>query len=386
MKKKIYLDNSAATKIDKKVKKKMIEVMEFFGNPSAMHKDGREAKKVYNNSKKDIAKILNCNQTEIIFTSSGTESDNLAIFGAVEENKKEKKHIITTKIEHHAVLYAFEELEKRGFKVTYLDVKKDGKVNMKQLKEAICQDTFFISIMYANNEIGTIQDIKKISKIIRKENKDIIFHTDACQAINYLDIDVQKLDVDLMSFSGSKIYGPKGIGVLYKNKNIKIKNQIFGGGQEMGLRSGTENIFLIAGIAEALKITEKIKEKETKRLAELQKYFIENMQDKISDIKINGSFKNRLVNNVNVSFDGIEGESILLLLDEYGIAVSTGSACASSDLNISHVLAALDIESKYGHGSIRFSFGRETTKKDLNYTLKVLEKIIKRLRSFSPIR
>jgi len=386
--KRIYLDNAATTKLDQTVKEKMIEVMDIFGNPSSMYKEGRLAKKIINESRNSVSKILNCDPQEIIFTGSGTESDNLAIFGIAEEYKKKGKHIITTKIEHHAVLNVMKESEKKGFEITYLDIKENGIIDIKELKESIRKDTILISIMYVNNEIGTIQPIKEISDYIKNIESEFkpIFHTDACQAINYLDINNEKLGVDLMTFSRSKNYGPKGIGVLYKNKKVNLKPIIFGGGQEMNFRSGTESLISIAGLTESLIITEEIKDLENKRLLELKNYFIKNLQENIKKLYINGDLEKRIPNNVHVSIEGVEGEALLLMLDEYGIAASTGSACSSEDLDISHVLKALNIPIENSHGSLRFSLGRETTKEEIYYVVKSLVKIIERLRSFSSIR
>ncbi len=382
--KRIYLDHAATTKLDKKVKEKIVEAMEIFGNPSSMYQEGRLAKSILFQQRKNIADILNCLPEEIIFTGSGTESDNLSIFGVVRNFKK--GHIITTKIEHHAVLHSMEQLEKEGFEITYLNIEKDGIIDIEEFKKALRKDTILVSIMYANNEIGTIQPIKEISEILKQQNHEIIFHTDACQAINYLDINVKNLGVDLMTFSGSKIYGPKGIGVLYKKSKIKISPIILGGGQEMNLRSGTESLIMITGIGEALKITEEKKEKEVKRLTKLRDYFMEQLESKIEKLHINGDRKKRLPNNIHISIEGIEGEALLLMLDEFGISCATGSACSSDNLDISHVLVALNIPVEYRHGSLRFTLGRETTKEDLDKTAEILQGVVERLRSFSSVK
>ncbi len=389
--KRIYLDHAATTKLDTQVKEKMIEAMGFFANPSSMYEEAFMGKKILNDSRKKIAEILNVEKEEIIFTGSGTESDNLAIFGVARANKEKGRHIITTKIEHPAVLHSMEQLEKEDFDITYLNVKKNGIIDLGEFEKALRDDTILVSIMYANNEIGTIQPIREIAQILEERshsdcsNKPI-FHTDACQATNYLDIDVQKLGVDLMTFSGSKIYGPKGIGVFYKNEDIKLEPIIYGGGQEMNLRSGTENIFLIAGLSEALRITEMKKEKEVLRLTKLRDYFIEKLEKEIDHIFLNGDRIKRLPNNVHISISSIEGEALLLMLDHNGISAATGSACSSKSLEISHVLKALEISEEYAHGSLRFTLGRETTKDDLDYTIKELKKIVDRLRSFSVIK
>jgi cysteine desulfurase len=386
--KRIYLDNAATTKIDDDVKKVMVETMEFFANPSSMYQEAFETRAMLENARKDVANILKAEKEEIIFTGSGTESDNLAIFGAVKANKEKGRHIITTKIEHPAVLRSMEQLEKEGFEVTYLDVQENGIVDVELFKKTIRDDTFFVSIMYANNEIGTIQPIQEIAEVLKEQSlrdrsKKIIFHTDACQATNYLNMNVQELGVNLMTFSGSKIYGPKGIGVLYKNKDIKIEPIIYGGGQEMNYRSGTENLFLVKGLTKALQITEKMKEKESQRLIQLRDYFIAELQKHIENIRINGDLEKRLPNNIHISVAGIEGEALLLMLNEFGILAATGSACSSKSLETSHVLDALSISDELIHGSLRFSLGRDTTKEDLDFTVQELKKIVERLRSFS---
>ncbi len=384
------MDNAATTSLDVDVKAVMIEEMKNFGNPSSMYKEGREVKKKIENARGVIANILNCKLNEVFFTSSGTESDNLAIFGTVFANQKKGKHIITTKIEHHAVLYPFEKLEKEGFEVTYLDVDEKGYVDVEQLKKVLRKDTIFVSVMYVNNEIGTIQPIKEISNLVKKKSKEfgskIIFHTDAAQAVNYCDIDVQNLGVDLMSFSASKIYGPKGIGVLYKKSEVVIEPQILGGGQENNLRSGTESLILISGLTEALKKTQEVKKNEVERLKKLQKIFVEKILSSIKNVYINGGFENRIPNNIHISVTQVEGEALLLMLDECGISCGTGSACSSADLDTSHVLQAIKIPIEHAHGSLRFTMGRLTRLEDINFTVGVLKEVVERLRSFSSIR
>jgi cysteine desulfurase len=386
--KRIYLDNAATTKIDSEVKKVMVETMEFFANPSSMYNEAFETRVMLEQARKDVADVLHTETEEIIFTGSGTESDNLALFGVARANREKGKHIITTRIEHPAVLRSMEKLEKEGFEVSYLDVNENGIIDIDEFKRKIKDDTFFVSIMYANNEIGTIQPIQEIAEILkeralRDRSNKIIFHTDACQATNYLTMNVQELGVDLMTFSGSKIYGPKGIGVLYKKKDVKIEPVIFGGGQEMNFRSGTENIFLIKGLAKALQITEEKKQKESQRLIELRDYFIQELQKHIENIRVNGDLEKRLPNNVHISVAGIEGEALLLMLNEFGILAATGSACSSKSLETSHVLDALNISDELIHGSLRFSLGKDTTKEDLDFTVQELKKIVERLRSFS---
>jgi cysteine desulfurase len=379
MNKNIYLDHAATTPVAKEVLTEMLPYFsEKFANPGSLHYPGLEANKVVNEAREKIAQILNCNADEIIFTSGGTESVNLAIKGIALDKKK--GHIITSKIEHPAVLETCRFLEKNGFKVSYINVDNEGIINIKELENAIREDTILISVMYANNEIGTIQPIKEISKIA-KQNK-ILFHTDACQAAG-LDLDVKC--VDLMTLNGGKIYGPKGIGILYKKKEVKLQPLIHGGGQEQGLKSGTENVSGIIGFAKALELIQKNKDQENELLIELRNNFIETVLKEIPKSFLNGHKTKRLANNANISFLDIEGESILLHLNEKGIYVSTGSACSSNKLEVSHVLDALGLKHDAAHGSIRFTFGKSTTKKDLDYVVKELKIIIDSLRKLSPI-
>ncbi|MEK7555447.1 MAG: cysteine desulfurase family protein [Patescibacteria group bacterium] len=399
--KSIYLDCAAATHIDPRVFKKMLPYLtKKFGNPSALYSLGREAKAAIENARKDVAGILDANPEEIIFTGSGTESDNLALFGVARAYKKYGKHIIVSKIEHKAVLEATKKLEKDGFEITYLNVDSKGIIKISEFKKALRPDTILVSIMYANNEIGTIQPIEEISKIIRefriknlefrgeKKPKSYIlnpisfpiFHTDACQAANYLSLDIKKLGVDLITLNGSKIYGPKGVGCLYKAEYVKLEPIIVGGGQENGFRAGTENTALIVGFAEALKLAEKLKNKESQRLRDLRDYFIKNLLKSIPSSRLNGYPVKRLPNNINVSIAGVEGEALVLMLDKYGISASTGSACASLGALSSHVLAAIGVQSELARGSLRLTIGRRTTKSDIDYVLKILLNIVKKLR------
>ncbi len=379
----IYLDHAATTYLDPRVKKEMDKCYsDVYGNPGSLHSIGREANELVETSRETIANTLNCKPKEIIFTSGGTESINLAIKGVA--FKKEKGHIITSKIEHPAVLDTCRFLEKKGFQVTYLNVDKFGLVNPKDVEKAIKKDTILISIMYANNEIGTIEPIKEIGRIARR-NK-ILFHTDACQAAGALDLDVNQLNVDLMTLNGSKIYGPKGVGILYKSKEVKLEPLMHGGGQEFGLRSGTENVPGIVGFAKALELAQSSKEKENARLIKLRDYLISSVLSKIEKSFLNGHPKKRLPNNINISFLDVEGESVLLYLDHQGIEVSTGSACSSQKLEISPTLNAIGLIHDAAHGSIRFSLGHQTTKKDIDYTVKALKEIIENLRRISPIK
>jgi cysteine desulfurase len=384
IKKEIYLDNAATTKIDKRVFKTMLPYLkEKYGNPGSMHDLGFEAKQTIVSARQTVAKCLNCKPNEIIFTGSGTESDNLAIFGFCRKNKEKGQHIITSTIEHKAVLEPFKKLEKEGFKTSFVEVDKFGLVKLKELEKLIRKDTIFISIMYANNEIGTIENIKAISKICRKYG--IVFHTDACQATNSCEMDVKKLGVDLMTLNGSKVYGPKGIGMLYKKEEIKIEPIIFGGGHEFGLRGGTENVPFIVGFAKGLKIVTKNKTQENKRLIELRDLLINGLL-KIDGTYLNGHRTKRLPNNVNISFEGVEGESLMLMLNEFGIFVMTGSACNSKTLQSSYVIKATGKKSVVGHCSIRFTLGHKTTKKDIKFVIEKVKFCVKKLRKISAIK
>ena len=390
---KVYLDYAATTYMDKRVLQAMRPYFEkIYGNPSSIHKEGRKAKYALYQARKKVAQILGCQLAEIIFTGSGTESCNLAIFGMAENFSEKGGHIITSKIEHHAILRPCEKLEKQGFEVTYLPVGREGIVNISDLEKAIRPETFLVSIMYANNEIGTIQPIVEIGELIKKLNISrsksykIYFHTDACQAAGFLDLNINKLGVDLLSLNGSKNYGPKGIGMSFIRQGTPIRPIILGGGQEEGLRPGTENLAGIVGFSKALEITQKGRKKESARLIKLRDYLISEIKKKIPKIVLNGHQKKRLPNNVNISILDIEGEAALLWLDKYGIYALTGSACDSQSLEPSHVILALGRPYEYAHGSLRFSLGRKTTKKDIDYLLKVLPKVVKTLRKISPIK
>ena len=385
--KEIYLDYAATTFVRPEVLKEMQPYFtKNFGNPGSLHNAGLKAKKAIDNARAKIAGIIGAKPEEIIFTGSGTESINLAIKGVARACKKAGKgnHIITSKIEHHAVLDSCKFLEENeGFQVTCLPVDKFGIVNLQELEKAIRPETVLITVMYANNEIGTVQPVQEIAKIAGKHN--VLFHTDACQAGYELNVNVQDLGVDLMTLNGSKIYGPKGVGMLYVRKGTPIEAVIHGGGQERNLRSGTENVSGIVGFAKALKICQKEKFKESKRLEKLRDYFIKELKKKIPDIVLNGHPTQRLPNNVNISILGIEGEAILLKLNEFEIFASSGSACTSQSLEPSHVILATGVPYEIAHGSLRFSFGITTTRKQLDYVLKVLPKIVKGLRQLSPV-
>jgi cysteine desulfurase len=379
----IYLDTSASTPLDPEVYKEMHKYFHLeYGNAGSMHSKGLMASHALNLSRNKVAVILNCQPREIIFTGSGTESINFAIKGVASKYKAKGNHIITSNIEHHAVLDTLEYLEKKDFKVTYIPVEKNGIVDPKKIEKAITKETILITIMYSNNEIGTIQPIKEISELTKNHN--IIFHTDACQSGNSEELDIEELGVDLMSLNGSKIYGPKGIGCLYKKDEIKLEPLIHGGGQEFNLRSGTENIPSIVGFAKALEIAQKNKEGYTKKLTKLRDYLIENLLI-IENTLLNGDTKERLPNNANITFLNIEGEAILLKLDKEGICASSGSACTSKSLDPSHVILALGRPYEAAHGSIRFSLSKYTTKEGIDKLIKVMPKIVKELRGMSPV-
>ena len=381
---KIYLDYAATTPTDPEVLKAMLPYFtDRFGNPSSIHSFGQEAKAAVEKARKEIASFLGAKQEEIIFTSGGSESDNFAIKGVAYANKHKGNHIITSSIEHHAVIKSCEFLEKMGFKVTYLPVSKDGLVDPEDVKKAITDKTILISIMHASNEIGTIQPIKEIGKIARE--KKIYFHSDAVQTFGHIHINVDELNVDLLSVSAHKLCGPKGIGVLYVRKGTKIVSFIHGGGQERKRRASTENVPAIVGFGKAVEIAKKTMDEEVKKLVILRDKLIKGILEKIDNVYLNGHPARRLPNNVNVSVESIEGESMLLSLDMEGIAASTGSACTSASLEASHVLLALGLSHELAHGSLRFTLGRYTEKEDINKVLEILPKIVKKLRSISPL-
>lgn len=397
--KRIYLDHAATTPIRPEVKKIMDAFQsDYFGNPSAIYFEGRQAKAALDNARKLIAKILAVETNEIIFTNGGTESVNLALFGVSRQYKKffKRPRLITSRIEHPAVLETMKQLAKEGFEIIYLPVDKFGVVKIEELKKSLNKQTILVSIMYANNEIGTIQPLSKISKIIgnfrdRKITnhksqipKFPLFHTDACQAASSLEIRPQKLGVDLMSLNASKIYGPKASGLLCAKKGVGLQPIIFGGGQENKLRSGTENVASWIGLAKALELCQKEKTTEAKKLKALRDYFIKNLL-KIPKTFLNGHPQNRLANNINMTILDVEGESLILQLDKYGISASTGSACHSKILQPSHILTAIGLNPEIIHGSLRLTLGRSTTKKEINYALKIINKVVKKLRRLSAI-
>ena len=380
----IYLDYAATTPTDPEVLKAMLPYFtDRFGNPSSIHSFGQEAKAAVEKARGEIASFLGAKQDEIIFTSGGSESDNFAIKGVAYANKHKGNHIITSSIEHHAVIKSCEFLEKMGFEVTYLPVSKDGLVDPEDVKKSIKDKTILISIMHASNEIGTIQPIKEIGKIARE--KKIYFHSDAVQTFGHIHINVDELNVDLLSVSAHKLCGPKGIGVLYVRKGTKIVSFIHGGGQERKRRASTENVPAIVGFGKAVEIAKKTMDEEVKKLVILRDKLIKGILEKIDNVYLNGHPERRLPNNVNVSVESIEGESMLLSLDMEGIAASTGSACTSASLEASHVLLALGLSHELAHGSLRFTLGRYTEEEDINKVLEILPKIVKKLRSISPL-
>lgn len=382
--KNIYFDNSATTKTDEKVLESMMPYLsENYGNPSSIYKIGRENKKAVEESREKIAKILNCKPEEIYFTAGGSESDNTAIKGIARAYKNKGNHIVTSKIEHPAVLETCKQLEKEGFEVTYIGVDENGILNLEELKNAIKPSTILISVMFANNEIGTIQPIYEIGKIA-KEN-DIFFHTDAVQAVGSLRINVQELNIDTLSLSGHKFYGPKGIGALYVRTGVKFEKFISGGHQERNKRAGTENVAGIVGIGKAIEIAYDNLEEHNKKIRELRDYYVKEVEQKIPYIKINGDKERRLPGNSNISFRFIEGESLLLNLDLKGICASSGSACTSGSLDPSHVLLAIGLPHEIAHGSLRISIGKYNTKEEVDYLVKNLVEIVTRLREMSPL-
>lgn len=379
--KEIYFDNAATTKVDEKVIKAMLPYFnKKYGNASSFHIKGREAKNALNKSKKIIAKKINAKPSEIIFTSSGTESNNLTLKGLFFSNYPEKNHIITTKIEHDCILNSCKWLEKQGAKITYLNIDKEGFIDYKQLEKEITKKTILVSIIHANNEIGTIQNLEKIGKICKEKN--VLFHTDACQSFTKTPIDVKKQNLDLVTLNSHKIHGPKGVGALYIKENIKITPLNHGGGHEKNIRSGTENISGIVGFAKA---TEIATSKDIKKMTKLQQKMIERLL-KIPNVKLNGPKEKRLCNNINVSFNNIEGESIGAYLETFNIYISTGSACASNSLKTSHVLLATNLTPTQANSSIRISISKYTTEKEIEYFLKKIKKITKRLRFMSPLK
>ncbi len=379
----IYMDHSATSPVDPLVVEQMMPYFcDKYGNASSLHSFGREAKKALEESRQKVADLVHAKKEEIIFTSSGTESDNLAIRGIATRNRKYGDHIITSAIEHHAVLHMCKYLEKEGFKVTYLPVDKYGMVDPADVDRAITGKTILITIMHANNEIGTIQPIEEIGKIA--ESRDIYFHTDAVQTAGKIPVDVEKMKVDLLSISAHKLYGPKGVGALYIKKGTAIEPLLHGGGHERGLRSSTENISGIVGFGAACELAKKNLESDMKKLAELRDMLIKGVLP-IKESYLNGHPTKRLPNNANFRFSYLEGESLVLTLDMMGIAASTGSACSSASLEPSHVLLAIGLKHEEAHGSLRLTLGKNNTKEEVERVIEVLPGVVERLRSMSPL-
>ena len=380
----IYLDNAATTKMSKTAIEAMLPFMDnVYGNPSSLHSVGQSAAEALYDARERIAKCLGCTAREITFTSSGSEADNQAILSAAKiGSKKGKKHIISTAIEHHAVLHTLNKLKEYGFEITLLDVDRNGLVYPEQVENAIREDTCLVSVMYANNEIGAIEPIKEIGKICRE--KGVIFHTDAVQAAGHLHIDVNEQNIDMLSLSAHKFHGPKGIGALYSRKGIPLYTLIEGGAQEGGKRAGTENIPAIMGMAAALEEAENSIDKNTEKISALRDKLIDGLSQ-IPHSVLNGDREKRLPSNVNFCFEGIEGESLLLLLDDKGICASSGSACTSGSLDPSHVLLAIGRVHDIAHGSLRLSLSEETTEEQIEYTIKSVKEVVEYLRKMSPI-
>ncbi len=381
---KIYADNAATTKMSRKAIDAMLPYMDkIYGNPSSLYTIGQEAAEALMQARGTMAKYLNCTPREILFTSGGSEADNQAIISAARLGaKKDKKHIISTAFEHHAVLHTLEKLEKEGYEVTLLDVHENGIVTPEQVRDAIRPDTCLVTIMYANNEIGTIQPIGEIGAVCREAG--VLFHTDAVQAAGHLPIDVEKENIDMLSLSAHKFHGPKGTGVLYAKKGILLTNLIEGGAQERGKRGGTENVPAIMGMAAAFEEACQHREEYAKKLTALRDQLIEGLSG-IPHSILNGDAKKRLPGNVNFCFEGIEGESLLLLLDEKGISASSGSACTSGSLDPSHVLLAIGRIHDIAHGSLRLSLSEENTEEEVRYMIKSVEEVVSYLRQMSPV-
>lgn len=407
-KKLIYLDHAATTPVDPAVAKAMQPYWSNkFANPSALYKAGREANQAVNQARADIAKVLNAKPQEIIFTAGGTESNNLAIFGMAKAYQKKNHkpgHIITTAIEHHSVLHVVDELKTYGWKVSYAPIDSEGFVSLPELKKLVRKDTALISVMYANNEVGTIEPIAEIGKWLNGLNKaraqrglqQVLFHTDACQAGGALNLNTHDLKIDLLTLNGSKICGPKQTGILFVRSGVQLEPVIQGGGQERNLRSGTENVPGIVGLATALTLAQKNRDQENVRLQKLQSYFVDRLSKKVKDFNVNGPVINtkstgaknkstqkelhRLANNINITFKNVEGETLMLYLDSYNIAVSTGSACATTSLDPSHVLIGLGRSKQDAYSAVRFTIGKETTKESLDYVVTVLTDLIPMLR------
>ena len=381
---KVYLDNAATTALSPKVLEQMMPYLTtIYGNPSSPHSFGQEARKGVDHARDQVAKALNALPEEIIFTGCGTESDNTVLFGVAERYAKKGNHIITTNVEHHAILHTCEAHEKRGVEVTYLPVDENGMVTAEQVANAITDKTILVSIMFANNEVGTIMPIAEIGKVCRE--RGVLFHTDAVQAVGHVPIDVKAMNIDMLSLSAHKFHGPKGVGALYMKKGIRLPSYVMGGAQERNRRAGTENVAGIVGLGAAIALATQTLEESAARMTKLRDKLIAGIAQRIPEVKLNGHPTMRLPNNVNYSIKYIEGESILLMLDMNGIAASSGSACTSGSLDPSHVLLALGLSHEVAHGSVRLTLSDETTEEDIDYVLDVLPKVAERLRAMSPL-
>lgn len=382
--KRVYMDNAATTALRRDVLDAMMPYLtDIYGNPSSLHYFGQEAHKAVENARHQVASALNAEDNEIVFTGCGTEADNMALKGIAEKYQSKGKHIITSSVEHHAILHTCEYLEKHGFEVTYLPVDEYGMVKAEQVRDAIRSDTILVSIMFANNEVGTIMPIKEIGAVCRE--KGVFFHTDAVQAVGHLAIDVKAMNIDLLSLSAHKLHGPKGVGALYIRKGIVVPPLLHGGAQERRKRAGTENVAGIVGLGKAIEIACSDIEGTSKRMCYLRDKLINGIEASIPEVKLNGHRTERLPGNVNFSIKYIEGESILLMLDINGIAASSGSACTSGSLDPSHVLLAMGMPHETAHGSLRLTLGDDTTEDDIDYVLEVLPEIVVKLRKMSPL-
>ena len=382
--KNVYMDYAATTYVKPEVLEEMMPFFtEKYGNPSSFYGISRETKMAIDKARARVSKALNCEINEVYFTGGGSEADNWAIKGIASAHRKKGNHIITTKVEHHAVLHTCEYLEKQGFEVTYLNVDEEGFINLEELNNAITDKTILVSIMFANNEIGTIQPIKEIGEICRE--RKVLFHTDAVQAVGNIEIDVKDMNIDLLSLAGHKIYGPKGIGALYVRKGVRIDNLVHGGGQERARRAGTENTASIVGLGKAIELASENLEEHNKKLTVLRDRLIDGLLE-VPHTRLNGPRGDkRLPGNVNITFEFIEGESILLSLDFEGVCASSGSACTSGSLDPSHVLLAIGLPHELAHGSLRLTLGDGSTDEDVDYVLEVVPPIIERLRNMSPL-
>ena len=389
----VYLDHAATTPTDPSVVEVMIPFLGTeYGNPGSFHSKGKAVADKIDEARSVVSEFLGSRPDEIVFTSSGTESDNMAILGYARQNVDKGKHIVTTSIEHHSVLEAMEHLErKEGFELTVVPVEKNGIVDPKKVIGALREDTTIVSVMLVNNEIGTIQPVADIGRAIEKKKKEgqlkyVAFHTDVCQAGGYIDLDVKKLHIDMLTLNGSKVYGPKGVGVLYLKRGVRVQPLMFGGAQEKSRRPGTENAAAIVGLAQALKVVEERREKDNEHLRPLQEKLARGIVSTIKKTRLNGDWEKRIPNNVNISFMDLEGEALLLYLDAKGVYASTGSACTSASLEPSHVILALGMPYEVAHGSLRFTLGRDTTEEDIDYVLEVLPPLVEKLRRISPVK